>query len=251
MQMQQQSTPSRFARKTLFVGLAVYTAFLVIVELSTSQDFVRHFFTDIEGPVPFFAVNTTLSVFLLWSTALLFLVCFAILGEGVVPLRVRWFYASQVAVFAFLGFDDRFKVHERLGEWFDMGDHYVLVAVAVAQCGFLTILGGRTVLHGAALKCLGLASVLFALMLVVDARFPHDLTLRLSLEDLAKTWACLFFLLFAWSHLSEQMRPILDAYRRTQVQDSAVPMGGDASDNHSSKELSAQKSDHSLQPSLG
>ncbi len=218
--MQQFGLPQSLALKAMFIALAGYSLVLMSVELGTSQDFVRHFFTDIEGPVPFFAVNTTLSVFLLWSTALLFLVCFAVLGQGVVSKRLRWFYASQVAVFAFLGFDDRFKVHERVGAWFDMGDHYLLIAVAVAQCGFLTILGGRRVLHGASLKCLGLASVLFAVMLVIDAKFPHDLVLRLSLEDLAKTWACLFFLLFAWSHFSEQMQPILDVYRRTRARQS-------------------------------
>jgi hypothetical protein len=226
--------------------------FLMIVELSTSQDFVRHFFTDIEGPVPFFAVNTTLSVFLLWSTALLFLVCFALFGEAVVPLRLRWFYASQVVVFAFLGFDDRFKVHERIGMWFDIGDHYVLAAVAIAQCGFLTILGGRTVLHGAALKCLGLASVLFTVMLVVDAKFPHDLVLRLSLEDLAKTWACLFFLLFAWNHLSGQIQPILAVYRRAPGRNSAEDSDGGATNaDHSHDDPTAsRKSEYSLQPSL-
>ena len=92
--------------------LALYSAALIVVELRTSQDFVRNYFTDIEGPVPFFAVNTTISVFLLWSTALMFVVCLATIDGVSNETRIRWFFISQVVVFAYLGFDDRFIYEE-------------------------------------------------------------------------------------------------------------------------------------------
>ena len=44
---------------------------LVAIELQTSQDYVRQYFTDIRGDVFLYAVNTTLSTFLLAATALL------------------------------------------------------------------------------------------------------------------------------------------------------------------------------------
>ena len=57
--------------------LIAYSLALVGIEWCTSQDYVRNFVCDIDGPVPFYAVNTTLSVFLLWATALLFAICLA------------------------------------------------------------------------------------------------------------------------------------------------------------------------------
>ncbi len=76
--------------------LAVYSVVLIGVELNTSQDYVRNFFTDIDGPVPFYAVNTTLSVFFLWATALVFAICVAC-THGLPDMdRIHWFFISQV-----------------------------------------------------------------------------------------------------------------------------------------------------------
>jgi hypothetical protein len=103
-------------RNVIFGLLVVYSAVLIGVELSTSQAFVRNFFTDIEGPVHFYAVNTTLTVALLWGAALLFAVC-VVCTEGLPDAaQPRWFYLSQVLMFAFLGFDDRFQFHEWAGD---------------------------------------------------------------------------------------------------------------------------------------
>ena len=182
-----------------FFVLALYSAVLLTIELVTSQDYVHHFFTDIEGPVPFYAINTTLSVALLWGTALLFVVTAHTLrdvsgGEG-----VRRFALSQAAIFGFLGFDDRFKFHEEVGEWFGIGDHFVLATVALLEVAFLIWLAGPRVLQGRTSDFLRAAVALFALMFVIDALGPHDMRLRLSLEDLFKTWSGVCFFLFGWS----------------------------------------------------
>ena len=68
----------------LFASLGLYSVALIGIELCTSQDYVRHYVSDVEGPVRFYAVNTTLSVFLLWATALLFGV-----GVGFLPLELE------------------------------------------------------------------------------------------------------------------------------------------------------------------
>ena len=57
---------------TLVMG---YTAVLLSLEYRFGQEYVLHYFTDILGPVRFYAVNTTLSAFLLWTIALIFLAC--------------------------------------------------------------------------------------------------------------------------------------------------------------------------------
>ena len=42
-------------------------------------------------------------------------------------------------------------------------------------------------------------------MIFFDACVPHDMVLRLTLEDLAKTWANLCFLTFAWQLCSARI----------------------------------------------
>ncbi len=45
-------------------------------------------------------------------------------------------------------------------------------------------------------------------MLFIDACVRHDMVLRLSLEDLAKTWASLLFFSFAWPLCVERTRDL-------------------------------------------
>ena len=59
----------------LLTLLVAYTGALLSIEYRFGQDYVRNYFTDIKGPVRFYAVNTTLSAFLLWAIALLFFLC--------------------------------------------------------------------------------------------------------------------------------------------------------------------------------
>ena len=149
----------------------------------------------------FYAVNTTISVFLLWATALLFAVCMSCEQSTRGCRQTFWFFVSQVAVFAWLGLDDRFKAHEFIARQLSIGDHYVLIAVGLFEIVCLLTLGREVVFRKSILIRLGAASVLFLVMLAFDAVVPHDAFLRLSIEDVAKTWAALFFCLFAWNVL--------------------------------------------------
>ena len=209
-------------RPIIFIVLACYSLTLIVVEWQTSQDYVRHFFTDIEGARPLYAINTTLSVALLWATALMFAVCLACTRDES-DRRLRWFFWSQLFVFGYLGVDDRFKFHETLAVMLDVGDHYVLALVAAFEVACLFWLGRIIVLRRRVAFRLVVASGLFAVMLFVDACLPHDLVLRLSIEDLAKTWAAVFFLLFAWEVFSGQLRELkaramsLPAAARTEL----------------------------------
>ncbi|QDU40128.1 hypothetical protein Mal4_44830 [Maioricimonas rarisocia] len=182
----------------LLAMFGVYSVALIITEWMTSQEYVRHFVTDIVGPVPLYAINTSLSVFLLWGTALLFVVAAQIpvrSGRSAIP---GWWLYSQAAVFAYLGADDRFLIHETVAALLDIGDHYVLFGVGMAEAALLAFAFREGWIKTTALLSLGVASILFAAMLGVDALAPHDLRLRLSVEDVLKTWACLMFLRFSW-----------------------------------------------------
>lgn len=189
----------------LFAALGLYSAALIGIELCTSQDYVRHYVSDVEGPVRFYAVNTTLSVFMLWATALLFGVGLWCASRGNETVRTRWFLATQIAIFAWLGLDDRFRIHEYIAAHGGFGDHYVLLAVGAVELLCLSLLGWNIVFQRSVLIWLGAASLFFVVMLIFDAVVPHDAVLRLSVEDVAKTWAAMCFCLFAWNILSQQM----------------------------------------------
>ena len=185
--------------------LALYSVILIGIEANTSQDYVRHFVSDVEGPVPFYAINTTLSVFLLWATALFFGVCLACDRNDPNRRHARWFFLSQILMFAWLGIDDRFKAHEHIGWHLNIGDHYVLIAAAMVEIALLVFLGRSIVFRPAPMLRLSGAAFFFAVTMFFDAIYPHDAFLRLSLEDVAKTWSALFFCLFAWQLVTERI----------------------------------------------
>ena len=183
---------------TIFLAaLSIYSAVLIATELLTSQDHVRQYFTDIEGDVFFFAINTSLSAFLLSGTALL-LAFAALAGPTGKVDRMGWFLLSQAGMFGFLAMDDRFLVHEALAYRLAIGDHFVMLTWAVAETGLLVSLGRPVfvTVRVAALFAAGCA--FFALMLSFDALVPHDMVLRLSIEDLSKSWAAACFLGAGW-----------------------------------------------------
>jgi hypothetical protein len=188
-------------RILLVAGLVAYSAGLLVVEWNTSQEYVRNYFTDIQGPVHFYAVNTTLSVFLLWSAALVFGVCVVLTEPMPAFERRRRFYLSQAFVFAFLGFDDRFMFHEWAAYRLNIEDHFILMAVVALDVLAIALLADRQVYAGRTGRFFALAVGFSTVMLIIDATFPDQMVLRLSLEDLSKTWGALFFFLFAWERM--------------------------------------------------
>jgi len=107
----------------------IYSSALLIVEWNSSQAVVRPYYSDILTHVEqprLFAINTTLSVFLMGATSLCFLFALSF-ADGDTNKRNLLFYLSQALFFAYLGFDDRFQIHELLGHRFDVGDHYLLL----------------------------------------------------------------------------------------------------------------------------
>jgi hypothetical protein len=188
-------------RIPLFAGFVAYSATLLLIEWKTSQNYVRNFFTDIQGPVQFYAVNTTLSVFLLWSAALILGVCIVVAKTMPGFERRRRFYLAQALVFAYLGLDDRFMLHEWVGAQLNTQDHYLLMAVGAFNVLAIAFLADREAFAGLPGRFFALAVGFSTVMLVIDAKFPGEMVLRLSLEDLSKTWGALFFFLFAWERM--------------------------------------------------
>jgi hypothetical protein len=170
----------------------------MVIEIQTSQDFVRHFFTDINGPVPFYAINTTLSVFLQWSTAMVFAICLYFVKDNPEGKRERHFFLSQIVMFTYLGLDDRFVLHERIEPHFGWDGGLLLLVIGAAQVAILMTIGQFGSMPASMKKKIVAAAGLFAVMLSLDMVLPQEMLLRLSIEDLCKTWASFLLLAFAW-----------------------------------------------------
>jgi hypothetical protein len=192
------------SRLFLFALFVIYTLALMGIEATTSQDYVRNYFTDIEGPVFFYAINTTFSTSLLWLTALLFGVCLLLIDKQQ-QRQDYLFYWSQIIMFTYLGFDDRFTFHETVGLWIRHNDAYLVIAMGLLEIIFLTTLGNLSKRPRPVRNYLYSGALLFAIMVVIDAKFPSQMFLRLSLEDLSKLWACLCLTLFAWEILIQEI----------------------------------------------
>lgn len=190
---------NRVAAGTM-AALGLYSLAIITIEARSTQDAVRHYLSDVSEEGPLFAINTTLSVTLLWSAALLFAVA-AQLPRSAASRELRRWLWSQAAVFFYLGCDDRCLLHETMSRLFGVGDHYFLLTVAIIELGLLAYGWRSGLLPVAAARCLVPAAALFAGMWAIDAFAAHDLRLRLSVEDLCKTWSCFFFASFAWKTL--------------------------------------------------
>ena len=182
-----------------FLGLTAYCIVLIFLEIKVSQKFVRNFFTDIEGPVPFYAVNTTLSVFLLFATALMFAVCLVCLQPGKKNKAKVNFYRSQILLFGYLACDDRFLLHEKLGAMLGIQDALILIGLGMLEIWLIVTWGNFSQWNQKTKNNIYKAAICFAVMVAIDSFLPREMIPRLSLEDLSKTWANTFIFLFSWS----------------------------------------------------
>jgi len=195
-------------RKIAISLLAIYSVLLVFVEIWTTQDYVRNYFTDISGPVFFYAVNTSLSVILFFATALMFSICLVMSDKVANQTIEQKFYISQIFLFVYLGLDDRFLIHDLVLPHIGINGDYVLAVLAVLE-GVILLKLGNVLNKNKSTKTYFFLAVLFGfLMFIADLLLPSDLVLRLSMEDLCKTWTAFFLLLFAWAHFEKELNQL-------------------------------------------
>lgn len=195
----------------LLVLLVIYSASIIWIEATRSQEHVRYYVTDIYGPVFLYAVNTTMSTALLWSSALVFVISAMCLEEAKSQRRRLFFYGSQALIFAYLGFDERFMIHEYAGLHYGFNDALMLLAIASAEAGILIGFGELNRRPKRLLFFLAASGTFFGCMLFIDAFVPKTASMRLSFEDLSKLWAEVFLFLFAFGILRGE---ITDLKRR-------------------------------------
>jgi hypothetical protein len=178
--------------------LIAYSLILIFTEIKTSQDYVHYFYADIEGEVPFYAINTSLAVALMLATSLMFKVNSVLLSFEKSKVTQRKFYLSQACFFCYLALDDRFLIHEKLGYILGINDAFIILSLGLAEIAFILTWGNYQQWKESTKSYLFKAAICFAIMVIMDGFFPQEVVLRLSLEDLSKTWANVFLFLFAW-----------------------------------------------------
>ena len=219
-------TPRRLVALSV---LSVYSIVLMTLEIVISQPFVRPYFSDIpDYPVqtrftPFFAINTTISVGLFFATALIFGVCLATAKWSETAKHERAFFWSQVVIFAWLGLDDRLKVHEWIGTVLHFQDALLIGAIGAIEVVLLWRWGRLRERTPAAQGAIVVAALFAIGMTLVDGWFPAWVPPRLSLEDLSKTWSTIFLLFFALEIHEGQVAEIARVTRKGHGGASVAP----------------------------
>lgn len=196
--------------------LVSYSLILIFTEIKTSQNYVHYFYADIEGEVPFYAINTSLAVALMLATSLMFKVNSVLLPFEKINVIQRKFYLSQACFFCYLALDDRFLIHEKLGYILGINDAYIILSLGLTEIAFILTWGNYQQWKESTKSYLFKAAICFAIMVIMDGFFPQEVVLRLSLEDLSKTWANVFLFLFAWDIFRQNTTTLRQPLSTTQ-----------------------------------
>lgn len=197
----------KWIRIILFSLLVLYSVALIWMDVQLGQNYVRGIFSDIitgtDHPLPyraFFGLNTTLVVVMLMGAALLFSVSARCSARQGVRGRVLFFQGSQIIFFIYLACDERLLIHEKMASLLGVNDAFLILGLGLVEL-LLLFSAGEIIKQPWKLKAgVFSAGAFFGLMVLIDALGPECMDGRLALEDLAKTWAVAFLLIYAWEY---------------------------------------------------
>ncbi|MBU2652388.1 MAG: hypothetical protein KKA81_15780 [Bacteroidetes bacterium] len=202
----------------LFGLMILYMLGIIILSLINFDGWVMPLYEDIYGPSHLFALNTTLTMFLLWASALLFIV--NAMSESMLENRKRKiiFYLSQALIFFYLGFDDRFRIHEGIGDVFAFDDAFVIIFLGLVEV--LILVFYERILKQPLVKWryLLIAGIFFAIMAVADLKslplekYGINDTL---VEDIPKTWAAFFLMIYPLDILLSRIKELREKSERS------------------------------------
>ena len=182
-----------------FLLLTVYSVIIIMLEMQFGQTYVRQYLSDIEGDVVFFAVNTTLTTVFLVLIAYNFILCLIFHGkEKRMDQKLFLFLVCQSLLFLFLAMDERFMIHERIGYYLGFNDAYLLASIGIFELALLFSFEQLRWQRTLKTYALYLGGFFFGIMILIDAFGATNAVLRLSFEDLAKTWAIFFLFIYSF-----------------------------------------------------
>lgn len=187
----------RLALPAFLAAMAVYSCVLLGIQARGGDAAVRPYVADITGSVRLASINTTLSVMFLWGAGLLCLLPLA--APGGTSVRNRRLLVGLALVFAYLGFDDRFLVHEFLSVRFGLSEVVTFGVMGTALGALLWFHRDLWRAYPSARRWLYVAGGATVAMLAVDVGAPEQMPMRVATEDVLKVWGSLSFALFAWN----------------------------------------------------
>ncbi|MFO8129536.1 MAG: hypothetical protein R6T99_06505 [Bacteroidales bacterium] len=196
----------------LFGLLILYTLGILVLSVINFDGWVIPLYREIRGPSYFFALNTTLTMFFLWGSALLFIVNAMV--ESMLQNRTRKivFYVSQAIIFFYMGFDDRFILHEKIGAVLSIDDAFVIIIFGIIEMLILVFYEKIQKQPLSRWKYLLMAGIGFAIMAIADIKFipleAYGIN-RTLLEDIPKTWAAFFLMLYPVDILLNRIRKLV------------------------------------------
>ena len=100
-------------------------------------------------------------------------------------------------MFVYFALDELFMIHELAGLRFGFNDAFMILGLGIVEVILIVGIGEPRAMGRRGKRLLGAGVVLFLCMWVIDAFAAKRAFLRLSLEDLFKLWAIVFFFLWA------------------------------------------------------
>lgn len=178
--------------------LFIYSSGIVVISF-VKPLWIEPIFDEIRGPFVFFAINTSLTMFFLWASALLFIV--NTFAESILENRTRIivFYIIQAAILFYLGLDERFMFHERAGDATGLDDVIFLLGIVIVELMLLIFYFKIFSQEFRKWRILVWAGILIGITLITDIKYFHTdkfSLLLMLIEELAEVWAS--FLLMLW-----------------------------------------------------
>lgn len=186
-------------KPSYYIGLIlliIYSAFIIVNELLYGQQHVRQYLTDIKGDVHLYAINTTLTTLFLVLIAYNFFLCI-MYGRKNEKSHLPLF-VIQALIFIYLAMDERFMLHEGIGYYLGINDAFLLGAIGLTELIVLYYYKELKFEWTIKSVSLYLGGMFFGIMVLIDAFGSADGKLRLSLEDLSKTWAIFFLFIYSF-----------------------------------------------------
>ncbi len=201
----------KFGKRLLFACLILYSCLILFIEYTQGQSVVRNYVSDIEGKLPFYGVNTTLSTIFLVLTAYNFgLVFFKMDLKAKSQRRMALFVLTQIFVFLLLAFDDRFRLHESIRTYLDVSDSLLHVLIALLE--MVVFIYCKQINWPLAKRDYYLITggFLFVVMFMIDRYGSSTGFMRLSFEDITKFWSVVFLFLYSFQFLKSFEKRSID-----------------------------------------